>query len=65
MILDGTDAPWERWFAWYPVTIDACQPSEIRNENTGYKVWLRWVDRRIAPDGPPPHDFTHMEYRLP
>jgi len=65
--LDGTDAKWTRWFAWYPVIIDAYKESEIKNGKLFYKVWLRWVECRIAPDGDVEsgNDSTHMQFRLP
>jgi hypothetical protein len=64
--LDGTDPVWTPWFAWYPVTIDVYNASEIRNGKLHYKVWLRWVECRESPDGPAPdHDVQHMQYRLP
>lgn len=30
-------SPWKRWFAWYPVEIDAF---------SGDMVWWEWVERR-------------------
>lgn len=65
MRLDGTDDPWRPWFSWYPVTIDVYSPSEIRDGQLRYRVWLRWIERRLRPDGPPPLDVPKMLYRLP
>lgn len=63
---DGTDAKWTRWFAWFPVTIDAYDESEIRNGKMRYRVWMCWVECRLSPDGPPPHeDVSIMQFRLP
>lgn len=50
---DGTDPEWQLWFAWYPVVID------------GVTRWMRWVETRMAPDMPPPHDIGYRQYRLP
>jgi hypothetical protein len=37
---------WHRWFAWYPVEVDAYEVSEIRNGKMSYQVWWAWVDYR-------------------
>jgi hypothetical protein len=50
---DGTDPKWTRWFAWYPVTVE------------NGLTWLRWVECRLSPDGPPPNDVAEMQFRLP
>lgn len=55
---------WHPWFAWYPVDVDVYEVRDIRRGKTRYKVWLRWVERKIvgavAPDG----DLTdYREYR--
>lgn len=63
--LDGTDPQWTRWFAWYPVTINVYKVSEIENGKLSYRVWMRWVECRLRPDGPPPDDFPQMQFRLP
>jgi hypothetical protein len=62
---DGTDPKWTRWFAWYPVGVDAYKESEIRRGKFYYYVWLRWVECRLRPDDPPPLDGTVMQFRLP
>jgi hypothetical protein len=48
---DGTDPKWTRWFAWYPVKAERW-------------AWLKWVECRLTPDGPPPNDVQRMQYRL-
>ena len=62
---DGVDPKWTRWFAWYPVEVDAYKENEIRNGKMRYKVWLEWVECRMSPDGNPPDDVSIMKYRLP
>lgn len=63
--LDGTDPQWTRWFAWFPVTVDAYDVSEIRGGKMRYRVWLRWVECRMQPDRAD-EDFTpSMQFRLP
>lgn len=63
--LDGTDPQWTLWFAWFPVSVDAYNVSEIRRGKMRYRVWLRWVECRLAPDNPPPNDMPRMQFRLP
>ena len=36
---------WERWFARYPVEVEAYNVDEIVRGKFRYKVWLRWVER--------------------
>lgn len=36
-----TKMKWRRWFAWYPVTVEA-----VRAEGQRTNVWLERVDRR-------------------
>lgn len=31
---------WQRWFAWYPVRVPAC------DERHEHWVWLEWVERK-------------------
>ena len=50
---DGTDMPWTKWFAWFPVRTEA-----------GRYVWLRWIEWRLSPDGPPPNDVAVCQFRL-
>ena len=40
------DGEWHRWFAWYPVTVDAYDASEIENGKMSYTRWLTFVDYR-------------------
>lgn len=38
---------WAKWFAWYPVEVDAYKIEEIKNGRMRYKVWGKWVERRV------------------
>lgn len=62
---DGADCPWLRWFAWFPVVVDVYQPKENRRGELRHRVWLRWVECRLSPDGPPPNDVSVWQFRLP
>jgi hypothetical protein len=60
---------WRRWFAWWPVTVDAYQVSEIRDQKFSYRVWLRTVEwcfaDRVLDDEDPSHTTRVTLYRLP
>lgn len=58
---------WQPWFAWYPSFVDAYDVSEIRKGKMRYRVWLRWVERRLRGAVAPNGDLAdgHWEYRLP
>jgi len=67
--MTSEDAPWERWFAWYPVEIDAYNQSEIKDGKLRYRVHLRWVERRfvkriISDPGDNLETWSGWEYRL-
>lgn len=57
---------WQRWFAWYPVVVDAYEVNEIVNGKMRYRVRFRWVERRIRGEVAPNGDLTDWwQYRLP
>jgi hypothetical protein len=60
-MVDGGDEPWKPWFAWYPMWLHFEKPAL----GLGRLVWLRFVERRMAPDRRPKNHATHLEYRLP
>jgi hypothetical protein len=39
--------PWEPYFAWWPVTVDAYTESERKNGRFSYPK-IGWVDRRLC-----------------
>lgn len=39
-VREGMAGPWQRWFAWFPVVVDASPGCD------GRRVWLTYVERR-------------------
>lgn len=58
---------WERYFAWWPVEVDAYCVSEIQNGKMRYLKW-GWVERRwdswTDEDGGNRPDWEGWRYRL-
>lgn len=57
---------WHRWFAWYPVEVDAYNVSEIKDGKMRYRVWWVYVDYRWDEWQEPENDreWHGFRYRL-